>query len=171
MKIESMAGYPSTMRLQNREEEQNYPIHVQSHLATFNERIQELAISKVVKPQVWCTGCHMEGHHILECPRFRGAGPSNLLIEPPPVRPTGGVAQVATSTPFHGPVQYHAFPNNQALLTNEYYEIFRTHGHPPRHCPILQKYSSATNTLYCELCGSSTHAWYRKMSDSGCPCR
>ena len=77
------------------------------------------------------------------------------------MRPTGGVAQVATSTPFHGPVQYHAFPNNQALLTNEYYEIFRTHGHPPWHCPILRKSYSATNTLYCEFCGSSTHGTER----------
>jgi hypothetical protein len=31
----------------------------------------------------------------------------------PPVGPSGGVAQVNATTPFHGPVQYHDFPNYQ----------------------------------------------------------
>ena len=44
------------------------------------------------------------------------------------------------------------------MQNNEYCEICQTHGHPPRLCPILQKYSSAPNTLYCSFCGSSTHS-------------
>ncbi len=46
-------------------EEQTELSHVQSNITILNERIQELAISKVGQPQFWCTGCHMEGHHIL----------------------------------------------------------------------------------------------------------
>jgi hypothetical protein len=55
-------------------------------------------------------GCYTEGHVENECPILRGIGPSNTPMAPPPVGPVGGVAQVATTTPFHGPIQYHAFP-------------------------------------------------------------
>jgi hypothetical protein len=87
----------------------------------------------------------------------KGVGPPPQPIMPPLVGPSGGVAQVTNSTPFHGTVQYHAFPNYQGNHNNDYYEIFRSHGHPPCHFPILQKYKIVPNTVYYELCGSPTH--------------
>lgn len=91
-----------------------------------------------------------------ECRRLRGVGPPSQPMAPPPAGPLGGVAQVTTTAPFHGPIQYHAFPNHQGTQNNDYCEICRSHGHPPRHCP-LQKYTPVQNTIYCELCGSPTH--------------
>jgi hypothetical protein len=60
----------------------------------------------------------MEGHVENEFPRLRGMGPSNM--DPPPVRPMGGVTQVVSTTPFHGPIQYYAFSNNQGGQSDEY---------------------------------------------------
>jgi hypothetical protein len=60
---------------------------------------------------------------VTECPRLRGIGPPPHPIMPPLVGPSGGVMQVATTTPFHGPVQYHAFPNHQGGQSGEYCEI------------------------------------------------
>jgi hypothetical protein len=70
----------------------------------------------------------------------------------------GGVAQVSAAPPFHAPVQYHAFPSTQTTQKTEYCEICQTHGHAPRHFPILQKYTPTPNTIHCELCGSTMHA-------------
>jgi hypothetical protein len=87
----------------------------------------------------------------IECLWIRGIGH-------PPIGPMGGVVQVSKTMPFHTPVQYNTFPNAQSTQTSEYYEIFRTQGNAPRHCPILQKYSSTPNTIHCEFCGFKTHA-------------
>jgi hypothetical protein len=87
---------------------------------------------------------------------MRGMGPpQNPMVAPP--GPTGGVAQVSTNLPFHNPTPYHAFPGGQAAPTTEYCEICRTHGHGPRQCPIMQKYSTVPNTVHCEFCASTTH--------------
>jgi hypothetical protein len=45
------------------------------------QRIEELAIPKIGRPQVWYTGCHMEGHHVSECPRFRGGRAVGQIIQ------------------------------------------------------------------------------------------
>jgi hypothetical protein len=67
-------------------------------------KIQELTLPRVGRPQVWCTGCYTEGHTMTKCPRLRGAGPPPHPMAPPPVGPSGGVTQVVTTMPFHGPV-------------------------------------------------------------------
>jgi hypothetical protein len=94
---------------------------------------------------------------VTECPRSWGGGAVSHPMPPPPVGPSGGVVQVVTATPFHAPVQFQAFLTQQGGQPNEYCEICRHHGHSPRHCPILQKYTSVPNTMYYELCGSTTH--------------
>jgi hypothetical protein len=70
----------------------------------------------------------------------------------------GGVVQVSAAPPFHAPVQYYTFPSTQTTHKIEYCEIFRTHGHAPRHFPILQKYTPAPNTIHCKFFGSTMHA-------------
>jgi hypothetical protein len=81
--------------------------------------------------------------------------------EPSHATPTDGTnrgnCKIAMMTPFHPPVQYHTFPNQQGGQRNEYCEICRTHGNPPRHFPILHKYSHVPNIVHYEFCGSTTH--------------
>jgi hypothetical protein len=72
--------------------------------------------------------------------------------------PMGGFAQVYVTPPFHTPGLYNTFPGAQTSQTTEYCEIFRTHGHAPRQCPIMQKYMTVPNTIHCEFCASMTHA-------------
>jgi hypothetical protein len=67
----------------------------------------------------------------------------------------GGVAQVSMNLPFHNPTQYHAFPGGQATPAIEYCEICRIHGHGPRQCPIMHKYSTVQNKIHCEFCAST----------------
>jgi hypothetical protein len=64
---------------------------------------------------------------------------------------------VSVILPFHNPTPCHAFPGSQAALMVEYCDIFRIHGHGPRQCPIMQKYSTIPNTVHCEFCASTTH--------------
>lgn len=64
---------------------------------------------------------------------------------------------MATTVPFQGHTQFHAFPNQQGTYTGEYGEVCRSHGHPPLLFPILPKYSKVTNLVFCSFCGSSTH--------------
>jgi hypothetical protein len=99
----------------------------------------------------------MEGHVVNECPRLRGKGPSGTQTFPPPVGLVEGVVQVVVTMPFHGPIQYHAFLNTQRGKRNEYCDIFRSHGHSPRHCPIFHKYTPMPKTIYCEFFGSPSH--------------
>jgi len=93
---------------------------------------------------------------VIEFPRLRGISPPPHLMASPPIGPSGVVVQVSTTTPFHGHVQYHALPNHQGGQSGEYFEMCRSHGHSPRHCPILQKYSLVLNTIYYKFCGSPT---------------
>jgi hypothetical protein len=87
---------------------------------------------------------------------MRGLGPpQNLMVTPP--GPMGGVVQVSMNSSFHNPTPYHAFPGGQAAPTMEYCEICRIHGHGPRQCPIMQKYSTVPNTVHCEFCASTMH--------------
>jgi len=62
---------------------------------------------------------------------MRGEGPLSTPLEPPPVELIGGVAQVVITTPFHVPIQYHVFMNNQGGQKNEYCDIFISHIHSP----------------------------------------
>jgi hypothetical protein len=81
--------------------------------------------------------------------------PQNLMG--PSLGPMRGVAQVSVNLPFHNPTPYHAFPRSQATPTVEYCNIFRIHGHGPRQCPIIHKYSIVPNIVHCEFCVSTTH--------------
>lgn len=72
MKIEAMVGYPGTHRVAVPTGAPDLS-QVQNQIAILTEKIQELTLPKVGRPQVWCTGCHTEGHHVSECPRYRGA--------------------------------------------------------------------------------------------------
>jgi hypothetical protein len=132
-------------------------MQMQEYISMFTDKIQEMTLFRVVRPEVLCTGFYIEGHITTECPIFMGLGPPTHPMAPPAVGPLGGVVQVVVAVPFHHPVQYHAFPNHQGDHSNEYCEIYRSHGNSPRHCPILQKHTYVLNTIYCELCGSPTH--------------
>jgi hypothetical protein len=88
-------------------------MQLQGHISVLIDKIQEFTIPRAGLPQVWCTGCYTEGHMTMKCPRMRGKGPPPKPIVPPLVEPLEGVVQVASIVPFHGPVQYHTFPNNQ----------------------------------------------------------
>jgi hypothetical protein len=72
--------------------------------------------------------------------------------------PTRGVVQVYVTPPFHALGLYHAFPRTQTSHPTEYCEIFWTHGHVPRQCPIMQDYMTMPNTIHYELYASTTHA-------------
>jgi hypothetical protein len=41
---------------------------VQSQLTNITMQLQDMAKAKVVHEHVWCTMCHIEGHHRNECP-------------------------------------------------------------------------------------------------------
>jgi hypothetical protein len=83
-----------------------------------------------------------------------GMGPPQNLMGPSP-GPTIGVAQVSTNLPFHNPTPYHAFLGSQATTTVEFCDIYLIHGHGPRQCPIMQKYSTLPNTIHSEFCAST----------------
>jgi hypothetical protein len=64
---------------------------------------------------------------------------------------------VYVNLPFHNPTPYRAFPGSQPTTKIEYCEIFQIHGHGPRQCPIMKKYSTVPNTVHCDLCAYTTH--------------
>jgi hypothetical protein len=63
-------------------------------------------------------GCYMEGHVVNECLILRGIGSSNIAHIL--VGKMGGVVQVVSTMLFHGPMQYHAFPNNHGGQSTKY---------------------------------------------------
>jgi hypothetical protein len=132
-------------------------LQLQGQISALTEKIQELTIPRPGRPQVWCTIFYREGHLTNECPRMRGMGPPHNPMGPSP-RPTGGVAQVLVTPPFHAPVLFHAFPKNQTSQPVEYCEICRTPGHASRKFPIMQKYTTVINTIHFDFFTSTTHA-------------
>lgn len=90
MKIETGSSYPSSMKLLNLMGD-NSLSHIQNQIVTLNEKIEELTNLVWHQPRVWCIGCHIEGHHIIECPWLSGTSPSTPPVIPP-TRPMGGVA-------------------------------------------------------------------------------
>ena len=112
MKIEVMASYPGSLRIMRPTEDTNI-VQLQGHISTLTDKIQELTLPRTSGPQVWCTGFYNEVHTMTECPRLRGAGLPPHPMAHPPVGASGGVLQVNATMPFHGPIQYHAFPNHQ----------------------------------------------------------
>jgi hypothetical protein len=155
MKIESMAGYTGSLRMTRPPVDVNL-VQLQGHISALIEKIQELMIPRPRRPQVRCTRCYMESHLVNKCLQIRGMGPpQNLMV--PPQEPVRGVAQMSTNLPFHNPTLYHSFLGGQVAPVIKYYEIYRIHGHGPRQCTIMQKYSTVPNTVHCELCASTTH--------------
>jgi hypothetical protein len=140
MKIEVMVGYPGSLWVIRPPDDYNI-MQLQGHISSLTDKIQELTIPRESRPQVWCIGFYTEGHTMMECPRLRGAGPPSTTHGTSTNRTIWRSCTSSTTTPFHGLVQYHAFPNHQGNQNNDYCEIFRSHGHPPRHFPILQKYT------------------------------
>jgi len=63
MKIEAMAGYPGSCKAVGLQGGSDLS-QVQNQIAALTEKIQELTFPKMARPQVWCTGCHTEGHLI-----------------------------------------------------------------------------------------------------------
>ena len=95
---------------------------------------------------------------VWEIIEIRWPGPGTRTSSPVPPftgQPLGGVSQVGTGSPFHTPSPYHAFLNAQSSSSGGFCEICRGYGDPPRHYPVLQKYSSVPNTMYYEFCHSS----------------
>jgi hypothetical protein len=74
MNIEAMEGYPGKLRIMRPLEDANI-MQLQGQISALTEKIQELTLPKVGRPQVWCTGCYTEGHVANECLRLRGIGP------------------------------------------------------------------------------------------------
>jgi hypothetical protein len=122
MKIESMEGYPGSLRVTRPPSYANL-VQLQGKISALTEKIQQLTIPTLGQLQVWCTRCYTEGHMVNECPRMRGMGPPQNPMGPSP-GPTGGVAQVSVNLPFHTPTPYHSFLGNQAVPSIEYCDIF-----------------------------------------------
>jgi hypothetical protein len=101
MKIESMAGYPSNLRMARPPVDANL-LQIQGQISALMENIQELTTQRPGHPQVWCTGCYTKRNMSNECSRMRGMGPLQNPMGPSS-GPTGGVAQVSTTPPFHTP--------------------------------------------------------------------
>jgi hypothetical protein len=121
MKIEAMAGYPGSLRV-NRPPADTNLVQLQGQISMLTKKIQEMTIPRPRRPHVWCTGCYTKGHIVNKCPQMKGMGPPQNPMGPPP-RPTGGVAQVVVNLPFHNLTPYHAFPGGQATPTAGYCEI------------------------------------------------
>ena len=132
-------------------------IGLQHHIASLTENLKELQPVRPTRPNVWCTHCLVEGHVATECPRLRGAGagPSVAAIQGGPP-PGSGVAMNPQGV-YQPQQTYAGFPPQPGSSTTEYCEICRMLGHPPRMCPILQKYSTVPNNVYYEFCVSTTH--------------
>jgi hypothetical protein len=112
MEIEDMKSYPKNLQVMRPLEDHNIT-QLQGHISTLTNKIQELTLPRVGRPQEWCTSFYTKGHTTIECSILRGSGPPTHPMVPLPVGPVGGVLQVVTTTPFHDYVQYHAFMNHQ----------------------------------------------------------
>jgi hypothetical protein len=66
-----------------------------------------------------------------ECPHTMGMGPPHNSMGPSQ-RPSGGVAKVSMTPPFHTQVLYHTFLSTQTSQSMEYCEICWTHRHALR---------------------------------------
>jgi len=156
MKFEAKEKYPRLLWVTIAPDDYNIT-QLQIHISSMTYKIQELTISRASHPQVWCTRCYTKGNTMTKYPILRGVGTPPQPMVPALVGPSGEVSQVIVVVPFHGLVQYHAFPNHQGNHNNEYCEICRSNEHSLRHCPILQKYTHVPNIVYYELCGSPNH--------------
>jgi hypothetical protein len=65
--------------------------------------------------------------------------------------------KVSSTPPFHTPGLYNTFPGAQTSQTTKCCEIFRTQVHAPRQCTIMNKYTTAPNTIHYEFFSSMTH--------------
>jgi hypothetical protein len=71
MKIEAMVGYLGSPRVTRPPTNENLA-PIQGKISTLTEKIQELMIPRLGRPQVWCIRCYIEVHLVNECPRMRG---------------------------------------------------------------------------------------------------
>ena len=130
---------------------------LQHQIASLTEKLKEMQPIRPAISNVWCTHCLVEGHVATKFPRLRGTGvgPSVAAIQGGP--PTGGGAVLNPQGIYQLQQPYARFPSQPNPTATEYCEIFRTMGHPPRMCLILQKYSNVPNNVYCEFCASTIH--------------
>jgi hypothetical protein len=120
------------------------------------KNIQELTTPIPGQPQVWCIECYTEGNLANECTRMRGMElPHNLMG--PSLGLKRGVVQVSVTPPFHTPRIYNTISGTQTSQTTDYCDMFWTHGHVSRQCPIMQKYTVVPNKIHYDLCASTTH--------------
>lgn len=118
---------------------------IQSQIATLMEKLKDLQLVRLARPNIWCTHCMVEGYVTIECLRLWGINHSGGIAGSSGTPPIVGVVAVRVQGVFPG-------RNNQ-----EYCEIYRMYGHLPRMCLILQKYSNVPNNNYSEFCASTMH--------------
>ena len=133
------------------------------------EKIQELAIPKIARPQVWCTGCNTEGHLVSECPGREQAGPFQPSCWTSPST-TLWRSCASCGDSSDGPTLYHAFPNNQAVQTNQW--ILRNLQNPwPSSLTLPYSTEVLLSNEYLILCILCLfYSWHQPMSSSGCTC-
>jgi hypothetical protein len=102
-------------------------VQVQSQVTNITMQLQHMAKAKVVWEHVWCTMCHIEGHHRNECPTLG----SYMTMDTP-----------------------NRFPTR---LQIEWCEICRQWGNIPPRCPTLKRYQKTTHAPFCEFCKSMGH--------------
>jgi hypothetical protein len=73
-------------------------------------------------------------------------------------RTQGGVVKIYATLPFYTSGLYNTFPDTQTSQTTEYCEIFWTHEHVSRKCPIMKKYTTTPNTIYYDFFSSTNHS-------------
>jgi len=103
MKIEAMTGYPVSLRVMRPPKDHNIT-KLQGHIFVLTDNIQELTLPRAARPHVWCIGYYTEGHTTIKFPILMGSVPPTHPMMPPPIGPSRGVLQVATTVPFHKPV-------------------------------------------------------------------
>ena len=106
---------------------------------------------------MWCTHCLMEGHVATKFLRLQEENIGTLATGTQGAPLVDGVTQINTQGLYQPQPHFLGFPNQQNQTKAECYEICKGIGHPPRLCPILQKYSNVPNKIYYEFCASTTH--------------
>ena len=84
-----------------------------------------LSIPKPSRPQVWCTGCMIEGNHVSKCPRMNGG------VTPPGVlfngRQSVTIVYVTIRKPFHS-TSHPTYMDPPSSSPNDYCDICKSFG-------------------------------------------
>ena len=99
MRVESMAGYPGNTRVAATIATPKLN-QFQTYIKALTQKMKELTKAKAKRYKVWCTNCKTEGHHVNKCHLLHVGATQGPPVGPSPGRPSGGVSQVASTTPF-----------------------------------------------------------------------